>query len=36
VTSPVEVRAGEDILVGTIRLTLVRVDALAPTKTLSS
>ncbi len=33
VTTPVEVRAGEDILVGTIRMTLVRVDALAATKT---
>jgi pSer/pThr/pTyr-binding forkhead associated (FHA) protein len=34
VTTAVEVNAGEDILIGTIRLQLVRVDALAATATV--
>jgi DNA-binding winged helix-turn-helix (wHTH) protein len=33
VTSATEVRAGDEILVGTIRMRLVEVDALAPTAT---
>lgn len=33
VNEPVEVRPGDDILIGTIRLRLVQVDALAPTAT---
>jgi DNA-binding winged helix-turn-helix (wHTH) protein len=35
VTSPVEVRPGDEILVGTTKLRLVRVDALATTATSS-
>ncbi|HYI07764.1 MAG TPA: FHA domain-containing protein [Thermoanaerobaculia bacterium] len=35
VEGPVEVRAGDDILIGTIRLRLVTVNALAPTATAS-
>jgi DNA-binding winged helix-turn-helix (wHTH) protein len=34
VTTAVEVQAGEDIVIGTIRLQLVRVDALAATATV--
>ena len=33
VTAPAEVTPGDDILIGTIRLRLVQVDALAPTAT---
>jgi hypothetical protein len=33
VIEPVEVTAGDDILIGTIRMKLVQVDALAPTAT---
>ena len=33
VTTPVEVAPGDEILIGTIRLRLVQVDALAPTAT---
>jgi DNA-binding winged helix-turn-helix (wHTH) protein len=33
VTAPVEVAPGDEILIGTIRLRLVQVDALAPTAT---
>jgi DNA-binding winged helix-turn-helix (wHTH) protein len=35
VTAPTEVRAGDEILVGTVRMRLVEVDALAPTATVT-
>lgn len=36
VTAPVAVQPGDDIVVGTIRMRLVRVDALAPTATAAT